>query len=271
MNKIYFIILSIAALINIHCGSDNPVINNDPGNTSDYTKIYTSEMGVNKFEVYSKSSSNFIYGYNELGFKVFINGSEQNSGFVKFKPTMYHGIGGPSHSIPVSPSYTWNSGENLFTGYAVFIMYDTAAFWAADLNFNDQVYNDSNIITTNYSSRTQILGWDNTITEKTYFLTMISPSAPRVGMNELELMLHQTGDMTNYEEVNNAEMMIRPWMESMNHGSPNNVNPAYISPGRYKGSVNFTMSGEWYLYDSIKVDGNFITRTPTPKFIMQVN
>jgi len=269
MNKNYFILL-IVLLLFYHCGNDNP-LTIDPPVQSDYLKIFTTESGSNKFEVYSTSGTNFVYGYNNLGFKVFVNNTEQNLGFVKFKPTMYHGIGGPSHSVPVPEKYYYDPDKSMYTGYAVFIMYDTAAFWAADFSCNDTYNADSSIIDLRYSSLTKIAGWDNSITERTYFLTLISPSAPVVGLNDMDVMLHETSDMINYLEINNAEMFIRPWMETMGHGTSNNIDPTWISNGRYKGTVNFNMPGEWFLYDSIKVNGSFITPTPAPKFILQVN
>ncbi len=264
------IILGIIAVIFYGCSKDNPVTveNNTP---SDYTKIYTAESGTNKFEVYSLSSTNFVYGFNDIGFKVYVNNTEQTTGFVKFRSTMWHGLGGPSHSIPVSDKFIYNSEKNLFTGYTIFIMYDTTAFWTSDFNYNDAVFIDSSLIDPSYSTKTQIFGWDNIVVEHTYFLTMISPSAPRVGLNEVDFMLHQTNTMVDYAEVNDAQMFIRPWMEAMGHGSSNNTDPVMVSPGRYKGTANFNMAGEWFLYDSIKVNGTFITNTPSPKFILQVN
>lgn len=270
MKKFIYICFILPVLALYHCGNDTSV-NNVINTPSDYVKIFTAESGANKFEVYSKSASSFIYGYNNIGFKVFISGSEQNQGFVRFKPTMYHGLGGPSHSVPVPEKYFYDSDKQLFTGYSVFIMYDTAAFWAADFNYNDLNTVDSIVFPLAYSTRTKILAWDNSLTEKTYFLTMVTPAAPVVGLNDLEFMFHQTSDMTNYEEINNAEMFIRPWMESMGHGSGNNVDPVYTAPGTYKGVVNFNMPGEWFLYDSIKVNGSFVTDSPAPKFILQVN
>lgn len=269
MKKLFFILFTTLFIFS-RCGSDNPIINvnNEP---SDYTKIFTAEGSNNKFEVYSTSGTNFIYGYNNLAFKVYINNAEQNQGYVKFKPTMYHGIGGANHSVPVSEQFNFNSEKNMFTGYAVFIMYDTAAFWAADFNYNGQVFVDSAIMNLDYSSKTQIYAWDNSVTQKTYMLSLISPSAPRVGLNTVEYMLHYTTDMTNYTEINDAEMFIRPWMESMGHGSSNNVNPVSKTGGKYEGTANFNMAGEWFLYDSIKVAGSYITNTPAPKFILQVN
>ncbi|MCC6866762.1 MAG: FixH family protein [Ignavibacteria bacterium] len=262
-------ILLITAVMFYHCGNDNTV--NTPNDPADYTKIYTAETGSNKIDVYSKTSTGFIYGYNDIAFKVFINNAEQNSGYVKFKATMYHGLGGPNHSVPVSPQFNFNSDENLFTGYVNFIMYDTAAFWIANFNYNEQFTIDSSAFTLNYSTRTKIAAWDNSQTERTYFLTLIEPHAPVVGLNDVEMMLHETQNLQTFSEISNAEMFIRPWMESMGHGSSNNVDPVNVSPGRYKGTANFNMAGEWFLYDSIKVNGNFITRTPTPKFTLEVN
>ncbi|MEO8512547.1 MAG: FixH family protein [Ignavibacteria bacterium] len=264
------LIFGLIAVIFYGCSSDSPVTteNNNP---SDYTKIYTAVSGSNKFEVYSLTSTDFVYGYNDIGFKFFLNNAEQTSGFVKFKSTMYHGLGGPSHSVPASEKFYYDGGKHLFTGYSIFIMYDTAAFWTSDFNYNDEAFIDSSSINLVYSSKAQVYAWDNTVLEHTYILTMIEPSIPHVGLNDVDLMLHQTSNMTDYLEVNNAEMFIKPWMEAMGHGSSNNTNPSMVSPGRYKGSANFNMAGEWFLYDSIKVDGTFITRTPAPKFILQVN
>jgi len=236
--------LLLFALYFSACGNDtNPVI--ETQQTGDYVKIYTSEQGANKFEVWSATASAFSYGYNDIGFKVFVNNTEQNQGFVKFHPVMYHGLGGPNHSTPASSMFNYDAGKSLFTGYIIFMMYDTAAFWTGEIN---------------PSSGTLIYSWDNTSLQKTIFLTMISPTAPRVGLNQVEMLLHQTPDLNTYEEISDAEMYIRPWMETMGHGSANNVDPVYTTGGKYVGTVNFNMLG-----------GRFITNTPPPKFILEVN
>jgi hypothetical protein len=263
-----FVLLFLSAII-YNCSSDNSIVN--PPINSSYVKIYTFQNGVNKFEIYSKTNSSLVYGFNELGFKVFINNTEQTQGYVKFYPIMQHGIGGPSHSIPVPEKYFYSTDNSLFTGYAIFTMYDTTANWVANLNYNDQMSIDTVSIDIIFSNRTLIASWDHSGTQQTYFLTLIDMHNPRVGLNDMDVMLHKTTDMYTYYEVNNAEHFIRPWMESMGHGSSNNQNPVFIGNGRYKGKANFNMPGEWYLYDSIKVNGSFITNTPPPKFILQVN
>jgi hypothetical protein len=54
---------------------------------------------------------------------------------------------------------------------------------------------------------------------------------------------------------------IYPWMPSMGHGSPNNVDPVHITQGHYNGDVNFTMTGDWqikvYLTKNSVTDSTF--------------
>ncbi len=251
------------------CGSDNsvdPPVNQD----SSYSRILTAESGEARVEVWSSTGNSLTYGYNNIGFKVYRNGIEMTSGFVEYKPTMYHGLGGPSHSVPVRDLFYYDSADKLFKGYAVFIMYDETAFWAADYNYNNELRIDSSAFSITYNSANKIIAWDNVLTQRTYVLSLISPLSPRVGQNDMNLMLHETSDFQTYGEIDSAEMFIRPWMESMGHGSSNNVNPVYTGGGTYKGNVNFNMAGEWFVYDSINYRGNVITKTPPPKLNFDV-
>lgn len=267
---IVFSIFSFLALL-WSCNSDPPVINNEQNNQGDYVKIHTAESNGNKFEVWSNTAANFLYGYNNIGFKVFLNGTEQNEGYVNFLPTMYHGIGGPSHSVPVKNICTYDASIGLYSGYVIFIMYDTSAFWAADFNFNNTNRVDSSIIVLHPESKSKLYIWDNTVSQRTYVLTLMAPLSPNLGLNTVDMMFHESADLNTFSEVEAAEMFIRPWMEAMGHGSGNNVDPVPIGGGKYRGTANFTMAGEWFLYDSIKVNNTFITKTPPPKFILEVN
>jgi hypothetical protein len=268
MRNLYITISLLIAFLS-GCGSDSPV---DPGGNQStaYTKIITAESGGNKFEIWSSSGSSLIYGYNNIGFKVFQNGTEKTGGYVKYKPTMYHGIAGPSHSIPVKEYFYYDAGDKLFKGYATFIMYDETAFWAADYNYNNEIFVDSSVFQLAYSSLGQVLVWDNIHTQRTYVVSLISPLSPRVGLNDVNLMLHETIDLQSYKELDSAEMFIRPWMETMGHGSSNNVDPVFLGGGSYKGTANFNMAGQWFLYDSISYKGTVLTKTPPPKLNFNV-
>ncbi|MBV6478440.1 MAG: hypothetical protein HGGPFJEG_01195 [Ignavibacteria bacterium] len=212
-----------------------------------------------------------MYGYNDIGIKVFQNGNEKNTGVVKYKTTMYHGLGGPSHTTPVKENFNYDVSTGLFKGYAVFIMYDTAAFWAADYDYNSEFGVDSAVFPLEFNSLSQILVWDNTFTQRVYILTLLSSLSPVSGLNELKVMLHETSGFQVYNELPNAEMFIRPQLISTGQGSDNNANPVYLGEGIYKGTVNFTMPGEWYVYDSVKYNGTVITKSPPPKFKFTIN
>lgn len=270
MDRIFLILTVLLAMFIWGCKSDP--VSGDEGNTPNgYVKIYTAQQNNAKFEVWSSTSAvSFIYGYNEIGFKVLLNDVAQTSGFVKFTPTMYHGLGGPQHTTPTDDMFNYDADKSLFTGYAVFMMYDTSAFWAGRFNYNNSAAVDSFPFQIQYSSVSQVLGWDNVTTQRSYVLTLISPGSPRIGLNTVDVLLHESADLLTFTEVESAEMFIKPWMETMGHGSGNNTNPVSIGGGKYRGEANFTMAGEWFLYDSIKVNNQFITRTPPPKFIFDV-
>lgn len=258
--------LSVLVLLTIlaSCGSDSPV-QPPPGDQGKYRKVLTSEAGAGKFEVWSSSGTSLIYGYNDVGFKVYDNGSEVTGGFVKYKPTMYHGIGGPSHSVPVSPVFTYDNSDKMYKGYIIFIMYDTSAFWTADYNCNDQIFVDSAFFDISMDARSQVRAWDNSTTQRTYILTLVSPLSPNTGLNDLNLMLHETIDLDSYVERDSASMFVRTWMPAYAHSSENNVNPVFIGNGNYKGKINLTRAGLWQVYDSITYRGSTITRNPPPR------
>ncbi len=248
---------------------------NDPSSAggeqnSGYVKIHSAASGSSRFEIWSKTGASLIYGYNDIGFKVFQNETELSGGHVKFYPTMYHGVGGPSHSVPVKEFFYYDQSSKLFKGYAIFIMYDESAFWAADYNFNDQIILDSSIFSITLDERSQIRVWDNSTTQRTYVLSLVSPIYPRTGLSELNLMLHETIDLESYREIDSAAMTIRTWMDSFGHGSDNNVNPISLGGGVYRGTVNFTRTGGWGVYDSISHNGSVLTRTPPPMLNFEV-
>lgn len=251
------------------CNKDNSLNSIETGN-SEYIKIYTAESGNKKIEAWSVNGNTFFYGYNNIGFRVFENGVEKKTGFLKFYPKMYHELGSPMHSSPVSENFYFDNNKGFFTGYASFTMLsDSLSFWYGFHNYNNEFSIDSVLFNVAVSTN-QIRAWDNIYTGHTYILTLINPNFPKVGLNSFECLLHKTDDDKIFTEITDALMYIRPWMPSHGHGSSSNENPVYTSEGIYRGKANFTMSGIWEVYDSISVSGQFITPKPPPKFIFDV-
>lgn len=260
-NAFVFLILPIFFF---HCGEEMVNYDADPI----YKKILTAERDTIKFEVYSLDDR-FLNGYNELHIKVIINNAEVDSGHVKFTPVM-HKITGGTYYLPRSERFTFETLSGMFSGYVIFFR-DSLSLCQLSFNYNDEISIDSVTITLGFRPENQLISWNNINLQKTFLLTLVKPVYTySAGSYIFELMFHSTNDSITYENIDNAEMFIKPWMPSMGHGSANNVHPALVSPARYRGTVNFNMPGEWYVYDSIKVNGNFITQTPPPYFIFQV-
>ncbi|MGB9697123.1 MAG: FixH family protein, partial [Ignavibacteria bacterium] len=251
MKSCYFIYFLLLSFILFNCNKENPV--ESPPTSSNYNRILTIDTSGYTIEMYSKTASTLQVGYNELGFRVLKDGVERNTGFLQFVPIMYHTSS--SHPTPVQDTFYYNNFDKLFTGYACFIMIsDTTSVWAADYNFNNELTIRKSKFDVFPSPVAQIRFWLDLQTNNVYLLTLIKPANPSTGLNNYEIILHRTPDQTVYYEVDSAEFFIRPWMPAHGHGSSNNINPAFTGNGKYEGKVNFTMPGQWYVYDSIKVN-----------------
>lgn len=266
-----YLTILIVFIIFTGCNSNSPV---DPANNntnSNYVKINTIEQGTAKFEQYSASGSVLNYGYNDIGFKVFVSGVEKKTGSVYYQPKMFHFLGSPWHSSPVSTVFNYDSDKQMFMGYASFTMIsDSTGSWFGFYNYNNEAFIDSVRFTVSVNTTNQVRAWDDMVGGHTYVLSLIEPMNAKVGLNNMSFILHQTNNDKVYTEVNGAEMFIKTWMPSHGHGSSNNVNPASTGNGRYSGKANFSMSGGWEVYDSIVYNGGTITKSPSPKFLFDV-
>jgi hypothetical protein len=266
--RILLSLLTTILIIFYSCKSESPL---SPENNGNYTKVLTASSSNTKLEIYSSTANRFVTGYNDIGFKIFINEQAQTTGFVKFFPKMYHFGNVAMHSSPTSPQYIYNQEQEMFTGYISFLMItDTNSHWFGFANYNNTAAVDSFAFRVDTSSTSQVRYILDFNQGHSYYLTLVSPFHPKQGPNVLQCMLHQSDDEVVFTQIDNAQMYIKPWMEAMGHGSSNNVHPVYKGGGIYEGSANFNMSGYWYVYDSIKVQNNVITSTPAPKFNFDV-
>ena len=85
---------------------------------------------------------------------------------------------------------------------------------------------------------------------KKIVLTLAYPSAPHVGSNELVVTAHQAKDMMmmEYVTVDDLAFTVTPEMPSMGHGAAGSINPVRGEDGLYRGSVVFSMAGDWVVH-----------------------
>lgn len=78
------------------------------------------------------------------------------------------------------------------------------------------------------------------------FVSSVSfPEGTRVGRTPVTLTLHRMKDLMTFVPVDDVTVTMVPEMPAHGHGSANNVAPTVVAPGRYEGTVNFSMLGEW--------------------------
>jgi len=268
MNKLKIIILQAAVIfISSGCGDDSTGPQNTEEENNNYVKVVSSESGNIRFEVWSATTNVLRVSYNKIGFKVFENNQEKTSGFVKYFPKMYHWLGSPMHSTPVKSQFNYVDSLHLFAGYAIYIMNsDTSSFWYGFYNYNNQFNLDSGMFNVSAYPEGQFRSFVDNQASLLYLITLVKPNVPVQGFNTFQCMLHSTHDDISYQQVDNAQMQIMPWMESMGHGSTNNIHPVHIGDGIYEGQINLNMPGEWNVADSVYLDGRKITEGIPPKF-----
>ncbi len=93
-----------------------------------------------------------------------------------------------------------------------------------------------------------------------YFVSLVEPAKPKVGINDLELVVYKRASMMSFPADSALSITFEPEMPTMNHGSPNNIHPAHKGIGHYKGKVNFTMTGLWRLHFDMKA-GDVLAKT----------
>ena len=269
MKKVQLIILSCLSGFLLCCSDDNPVINSNTAEV--YQKIISVESGSTKFEMWTENNDTLMTGYNKVGFKVFDNGTEKTSGFVKFYAKMFHFTSTEFHATPVEPIYYYNQSQGMFTGYIIMLMpSDTTSRWYGYYNYNDDLFIDSIRFDVGWEQKTKFKIFTDIGNELSYLITMKSPRDAVTGYNEFSCLLHESHDFVNFTQVNTAVMYLRVSLDSLNHQSTDNTNPMYQGNGIYKGRVNFDMPGGWQVYDSIYYNNRCITRDGTPTIYFDV-
>ena len=265
MKNIYILVFAMLLTLS-SCGSENPV--NTTEVTNNYLRVLTVDSANLRIEMYNDNSNVLYVGYNDIGFKVFVNNAEKKDGVLKYTPFMFH-TSGPGHSTPVQSEFYYDNSKGMFTGYVCYSMLsDSTSFWFADYNYNNTYTLKKRQFDVVLGTGNQMRIWYDAGANLLYYLTLISPKDPVVGLNDFKVILHQSPDQENYYEVNNAQMFVKPWMISHGHGSSNNVNPVFSNHGKYEGKVNFTMPGQWFVYDSIVVNNQTIS---TPSLYLVFN
>lgn len=269
---ITFLLFSIAAFALGSCKKETtePTPPTDP--FADLTYIgETQVVGAGAIvKIYAEEA--LFVGYNRIYVALYDSANPQTQltdAHVTFNPMMDMGM--MQHSCPFeNPSTTVEANTKAFKGAVVFIMPTTATgSWMLNVKVHNHASGEHGMaslaINVVEKSEPKLITFISDFDNKKLFVTLIEPTEPKVGINNITFGIYEKQSMMDFPAVDGYMMEMEPEMPSMGHGSPNNVNPVSKGNGLYTGAVNFTMTGYWKINldfkttngDTIKLDQFF--------------
>ncbi|HEY3406320.1 MAG TPA: hypothetical protein VGK59_23190 [Ohtaekwangia sp.] len=256
-NSIKNIVITALAMIALAC-SDTEVT---PDPTQGLVKISDGyALGAEaKVEVWAKEE--LFAGYNELYIVLYdsANGDQITESHVHLYPEMTM-MSGMSHSCPVEDPINEEANNSLFPAGVMFSMPSgDMGYW----KLNVRVHNHHNGKTGSADLDVSVA---NPVTprmrsfvsgEEKFYVGYRFTGEVKVGVNPFDVIaFRKQGDY--YTPAEDLAFRIAPEMPSMDHGSPNNVDPVHTDRGHYLGKVNFTMTGLWRVHLDVLQDNELI-------------
>lgn len=217
------------------------------------------------------SKAQLFEGVNTVGFIVDGNTSLPSGGSWSIVPkmSMNHGDMMHKHSTPIL-GFNEQSESTTGLGQILFVMPTVEhGSWSIEVNYT---IDDSKVATWEFPIEVAGITFLTTDpTYKTVINTKIGDSEeklilgynftsgnPTMGSNEYEVLAFKRlpsmghGHLETYIPLNDLTIKATPFMPSMGHGSSNNIDPEYVSEGKYIGKVNFSMAGDWQILLNVK-------------------
>ncbi len=254
MKKIIVGVL-MSALVFTSCNKDDDeTVVTTPGTPAPtQVEIATATTSNNETVTLYADESQLSTGYENMYVTVKdASGNAIEDATVEFAPLM--DMGTMQHACPfVNP--TFDNTINKYKGYVVYTMSSMGGTWTLGVSVNGNLAT----FTLNIAdSPTKVVGNYTGTDGVTYIVSLLRPVTWNVGMNDVEFLLHTKASMMSFPAVTDFTMVMTPWMTSMNHGSPNNIDPVHVGNGHYNGEVNFTMTGDWRLHLQLNQNGTEI-------------
>lgn len=241
--------LSAALLIFVSCKKD-AVTESDPTEGLIKQAEGYAAGAAAKVVVYTKESTVYS-GYQKFYIALYdsATGKFIDDAHVKLTPTM--DMGTMQHNAPYENPESEEAVNHLFPCSVVFVMSSMGGSWTVKVNVHNHNAGKEGAITFPFTvaepARARVKSFTAAHDGAKYFVSLVEPASPKVGINDMELAIYKKVSMMSWPADSSLTVTLTPEMPSMGHGSPNNVNPIHIKSGHYRGKVNFTMTGAWKL------------------------
>ncbi len=224
----------------------------------DMTKIYTAPTGDGAFKINVFLKEEPFVGYNKVYLSVYdsVSGEVASdwTASISTLMTMTTDMGTMQHTCPLEQP-VYNAEIKAYEGAAMFVMPTTdMGTWEFTIKYTSK--NMSGVLSfpmvVKEKENKAMVSFVSEADQTTkYFVALIQPEQPDVGINDFEIGIYTKESMMSFPAMDGYTVVIEPEMPSMEHGSPDNVNPISVGNGHYKGNVNFTMTGFWRVYMTI--------------------
>ncbi|MFZ5443778.1 MAG: FixH family protein [Myxococcota bacterium] len=189
-------------------------------------------------------------GQNYVRYRVTQSGAPVTRATLAQKPMM--DMGTMKHACPLQNPALEADADGLFDGLLVFSMPTVdMGKWTLDLEVTRDgettpVKVSLGELTIADSTLKQVVTRDG----KKIVLTVGFAEKPHVGTNTIVVTAHSAKDMMmmEYVPVTDLAFTLTPEMPSMGHGSSGNLAPTLKDDQLYRGTVNFSMAGDWVVH-----------------------
>lgn len=235
----------LIALLHTSC-SDNEAL---PDGKTGLKKIASAYAPGAATRVDLLSTDDLYAGLNKISVALYdsVSGKEINESQITITPTMDMGM--MTHSCPVLQPAS-KAIASVYPAEVLFTMPSgEMGEWTLDIALEGLANQKSGTahfpIEVKSTTPSKVASFQAPSGQR-YYLSYLLPDAIKVGVNELDVIAY-TYVEGKFVPADDLSISLAPEMPSMDHGSPNNVDPIYTGNGHYTGKANFTMTGEWRL------------------------
>lgn len=256
MKKVFILpILSLSLFFSCNKEEEKTTENEGTNTSSAYQLIKKDTTDTDHIIKLFAKTSTLDMGYHPLYMKIKnLGGEELSTLSPSLLPMM--DMGTMKHSSPVVQP-TYNSEINMYEGAAIFTMASTMGEWELKTIVEEDT-TDLELNVLESQAGFKHVGSYNGMDGEKYIVSLVRPNDWKVGINDVEIMVHKKENMMSFPAVEGLTIYMDPQMTSMGHGSPHNISPVDVGNGVYAGKVNYTMTGDWRLNLDLIKEGDTI-------------
>ncbi len=219
--------------------------------------VDTVNRGIRNYSMELFAKDSLVVGVNDLALRVKENGDVLTN--LSITPNL--GKVKPSGVISTPVSFPMLDNTDRVFKNKILFREDTEDYlWSYEVAIEaaDTSFNSLFILEVAAMSDTTVLVFEGD-DQLDYLVGFQFLDKPIVGNNEFDMYVYQIESDVSFIPEETWIVGFEPTMPMMGHGSDGNVNPVSSGFGRYRGEVNLSMPGMWWLnFDFYAIDSSIV-------------